>query len=254
MTDEQILPAAGWYPDPESPSNVRYWDGAGWTQHSAVSQAPTWQAPALGRGFTSLATAIVVGLFVIVIVLVSRVALDVWGWSMIDNARAAGDGDSLNTFDNLDSALKIAFFLAIFITGILWMIWQSRLAKASQGARLRRSSAMHAWSWVIPVFSLWAPYQNIEDLWRIAVPDRDVDYLRVWWGSFLAFQIGTNLVDQLAANVNTVAGFKADMAFGIIASVIGIAAASMARHIVRALTAGRPAPQPAVDLRGFRAG
>lgn len=254
MTEEQNLPAAGWYPDPENPSSVRYWDGAIWTQHSAVPQAPTWQAPPLGRGFVVLANGIVVGLFVTVLVLVGRVALDIWGWSMIDNARAAGDGDSLRTFDNLDNALTIAFVASLFSTGIAWMIWQSRLAKASPGAGLRRSPAMHAWSWVIPIFSLWAPYQNVEDLWRNALPDREVDFLRRWWGAFLAFQIGTNLVDRLAAGVTTVSGFKTDMAFGILASLIGIAAASMARHIVRALTGARIASQTELDLRGFRAG
>jgi len=35
---------AGWYPDPEDPTQQRYWDGAGWTQHVAPT-APHGDAP-----------------------------------------------------------------------------------------------------------------------------------------------------------------------------------------------------------------
>lgn len=31
---------AGWYPSPEDPTQVRYWDGVQWTQHSAPATAP----------------------------------------------------------------------------------------------------------------------------------------------------------------------------------------------------------------------
>ena len=34
-------PPPGWYPDPEQPANVRWWDGTTWTEH----RAPVWQPP-----------------------------------------------------------------------------------------------------------------------------------------------------------------------------------------------------------------
>ena len=44
-------PSPGWYQDPRDPSQVRWWDGGGWTQNTqpmpgAVPQAPAAQQPA----------------------------------------------------------------------------------------------------------------------------------------------------------------------------------------------------------------
>ncbi len=37
----EATPPADWYPDPENPSQLRYWDGTAWTEHRApVPQAP----------------------------------------------------------------------------------------------------------------------------------------------------------------------------------------------------------------------
>lgn len=43
-------PPANWYPDPQVPGQMRYWDGAQWTEHVAQAQpaaaaTPTQQAP-----------------------------------------------------------------------------------------------------------------------------------------------------------------------------------------------------------------
>jgi hypothetical protein len=35
------MPPPGWYPDPEQPASVRWWDGTVWTEH----RSPVWQPP-----------------------------------------------------------------------------------------------------------------------------------------------------------------------------------------------------------------
>ena len=43
---------AGWYPDTNQPGTLRYWDGAAWTQHTHVSNAPSpATAPAVPGGY-----------------------------------------------------------------------------------------------------------------------------------------------------------------------------------------------------------
>src|SRR4051812_27019284 len=42
MTD---LPPAGWYADPEDPSQQRYWDGSTWTEHRVPGPPPAAQPP-----------------------------------------------------------------------------------------------------------------------------------------------------------------------------------------------------------------
>jgi uncharacterized RDD family membrane protein YckC len=33
-----MAPISGWYDDPRNPAGIRYWDGAGWTEHTAIRQ------------------------------------------------------------------------------------------------------------------------------------------------------------------------------------------------------------------------
>lgn len=49
------LPPANWYPDPEDPSQQRYWDGTQWTEHRApaAGSAPSASQPAGGQTWSS---------------------------------------------------------------------------------------------------------------------------------------------------------------------------------------------------------
>ena len=43
MSYPNDVPAAAWYPDPQSPGHVRWWDGTKWTEHVSVPAAPADQ-------------------------------------------------------------------------------------------------------------------------------------------------------------------------------------------------------------------
>jgi hypothetical protein len=40
MSYPNDTPAAAWYPDPKTPGQVRWWDGANWTEHVSVLVEP----------------------------------------------------------------------------------------------------------------------------------------------------------------------------------------------------------------------
>lgn len=42
MSHPNDTPAAAWYPDPQTPGQVRWWDGTNWTEHvSTPTSTPT---------------------------------------------------------------------------------------------------------------------------------------------------------------------------------------------------------------------
>jgi hypothetical protein len=45
MTNVTPQAPAGWYPNPERPGVQTYWDGQGWTEHTAPLVAPTVARP-----------------------------------------------------------------------------------------------------------------------------------------------------------------------------------------------------------------
>lgn len=50
MSTPTVTPA-GWYADPESPSQQRYWDGQAWTDQHAAPTRPAVGPPTSGQGF-----------------------------------------------------------------------------------------------------------------------------------------------------------------------------------------------------------
>jgi len=50
MSYPNDAPAAAWYPDPQSPGRVRWWDGMNWTEHVSVPASPVTVEAVVAQG------------------------------------------------------------------------------------------------------------------------------------------------------------------------------------------------------------
>lgn len=96
--------------------------------------------------------------------------------------------DALDVFTAYD-AVSVASVLPALAAWIVTSLW---LGAARTNAVTLRPDLPHthgpAWvwlGWVVPVVSLWFPYQVVRDLWRVSGPvDRSL--LGWWWGTWVA--------------------------------------------------------------------
>lgn len=70
--DETARQSSGWFPNPEQPGSLRYWDGERWTNHLA----PAAPAPAKDTSTWTIARGVALGLLAVIalLVVISRVA------------------------------------------------------------------------------------------------------------------------------------------------------------------------------------
>ncbi|WP_314650581.1 DUF4328 domain-containing protein [uncultured Microbacterium sp.] len=226
MTSPATQP--GWYPAPDGSGAPWWWDGSQWVQ-------PTVGAP-MGKPVGRLASAVQVLLISTVALTLGSIAVDAFG-VMAVSAYLDGDfdaADSLVSYDTLAMAVNIPLFVALLATGVLWVIWQHRLATRAHG-RTRRSPAWHVWSWIIPVIAFWFPYQNVSDLWRAAGRTRP-SWQIAWWLLWIAGGFFGAISSQMGTRAETLDELLVSMLVGIISSVLTLAAAPFAVRLVRELT------------------
>jgi hypothetical protein len=184
------------------------------------------------------------------LLMVATLALDVWGFSMIGDAVAQGDGDSLTAFDDSYAFLGMAQFVVAVPCGICWMVWQYRLARSVPAYELDRGPGWHAFSWIIPIANLWLPFQNIRDLWRRFLPVRArSSILRWWWAGWIFSAIAARILARAMQEVDSVSSFRAVVVLDMAISVVVLVSAVLAARIVGALTATGLATQADGETR-----
>jgi len=229
--DTHRLPPAGWYPDPEGSRSLRWWNGNQWERHALAPGTRLFKP--IGRAFERWSQLLGVLLAFNLIIGVAEVALYVWGLSSAIDAVGAGDIDTADTYDNLNIALTVLDLVSVLVAGIVWVVWQYQLARATEG--LDRSPAMHGWSWVIPIGNLWLPFQNVRDLWRRILPLRDTLVLGWWWAGWIATSVIARLFLR-GDEIDSVDDLRSEMWTFLVLSVLGVVTVVLALHVVRSLS------------------
>lgn len=263
MTDDISLPDAGWYPAPDGTATLAWWNGARWTSERRALSAPSsplvTQAPggaypyphptavhaypaahafpaaAMPR-IDGIAAATRLGLLFSGTMSLALVGVELFGLSAIRSYIAGDDplGSGLTAYDSVSLFATILSAAALAVTGILWVIWQYRLAVIARG-RTRRTPGWHVGSWFIPVVGFWFPYQNISDLWRAFGRTRP-GWQVAWWALWIGGSLLTWVSARLSTSAETFDQFTVAMFSSLLGEIVMIAAVPFAWLLVRGLT------------------
>ena len=196
---------------------------------------PSRQPPA-ARTLAKLAIATQGLLIVCGVFAVATIGVETFGivavTAYLDGQAAAID--LINAYDQTSLVVTILSALALFATGVVWVLWQYRAAKQVAGLT-RRSPGWHVGSWFVPVVSLWFPLQNISDLWRTVGRARPAWQI-LWW----LLWIVSNAIIQISTRIYTTAEaleqFRTAMWASLAGETLLLAAVPLAWLIVRGIT------------------
>jgi hypothetical protein len=185
---------AGWYPDPAGKGGQRWHDGQGWT--GSVTFGRTRRP--LSHGFAIMSDWLGRLLFLTGVVLLAMTFMAAWDWTdPVGMARreqllARGQVDG---FMVAQVSALVLFGLLYLLTGVIWLIWQYRLAMQAP-VPLRHSPGWHVGAWLVPMMRLWRPRLDIGDIWRAyhrrGEPEKPTPWsFSLWWMCWLAPLLST---------------------------------------------------------------
>ncbi|MGX5682147.1 DUF4328 domain-containing protein [Schumannella luteola] len=236
-SDATPLPPAGWYPSPTGSGAQAWWDGAQWQLDRTPEVLPSLP-PAPDHSIPKLAGAIQVLLIIAGVAYLATVVTELFGITAATRY-LGGDASAvalLTIYDQVTLVVSVLTALLLIATGIVWVVWQFRVARQLPG-RTRRSPGWHAGSWFIPFVNWFFPYQNVSDLWT-AVGRPRPSWLLLWWLLWVIGNAVLGISGRVYQYADSLEGYLASMVLGLIGDILMIAAAPLAVLVVRGITAG----------------
>ena len=238
---------AGWYPDPQVPGLLRWWDGSVWTAHvhppspSAYAFLPDPHADLgevlkAGRaaGVALLVTAGLSGVMMLGMAALVPEAARLLRDFLAQLQTAGADGSGTVPFPVAPGwtigiqAVLSAVNLAQWVVVILEAIWVYRATTFVRrtGRPTQLSPGWAVAGFFVPVVSIWFPYVAVRDLLRGSPAVRLVGW---WWGSSLASGLTLPFVFPAAVVATWLA-----VAVVLTTAVPVVAAPLLLRRIIRA--------------------
>jgi Domain of unknown function (DUF4328)/Protein of unknown function (DUF2510) len=257
---------ANWYPDPSGRHQLRYWDGARWTENVSDAGvvgrdqlppvAPTGVAPAPGgwvqqqpaQPLKGLATALTILLGLTMVAAVATSAALFARASLLDDVFSVSL-DELEDADAAAASTAVLFILLFVATGIVWIVWQYRHAKNAR--LLGQSDGLGpGWAiggWFIPLGNLVLPQLQLHQAAKATDGNgrgsgHAPPVVIVWWVLFvIAALVGSVTRNDSDADViddvSDIEQFQSNDQAAAVGMLVVIVAGVAAILMVRRLTA-----------------
>ena len=198
-------PRSRWYADPQGTDGLRWWDGTTWTAATRPTAGSSGShRPSLGPGWRGLAVALQVVLVVGVLVELSWVALDLWGWTLAEGWRqdaSTVDPAAARRYDTVTLGGAVMLFVTYLAGGVLFITWLFRAHRSDRmhGEQLRHGSGWAIGGWFVPILNLVRPLQMVLDLRRGASGSPASALPVAWWLTYAGQWRGDHGRDRHAA-------------------------------------------------------
>lgn len=208
--------------------------GAAAARGAGSSWAPRPVPPALGTASVVLAA----------LVAAAQVAAFALSFPVVSTLRdlVAGRAASSGVLGAYDATtyLYSGIQVAAAVVTVVWL-WRSRtFAEAVSPDRHHARSRVWVWlGWILPVVSLWFPYQVVRDV-RAATSRAERPGLGVWWAAWLVAGFAANTSGRVLASRDPGDWSALPLLDGVATVAIVVAAVLWAR-VVREVTAGQRA-------------
>lgn len=244
----------GWFADPHDATQLRWWDGTRWTEHTHAAVVPTApRRPPLPERWAGLSLAVQVVLAISIpvsvgVVLVNRNLMDVWRRIVADPSSVSQDeAEAADALVRL-SLLEIPVLLVCGVLFITWLYLAHRSDRMDPSWQRRRSG----WAiggWLVPIVNLWFPFQVVSDLRSGARGDaREPSHALqwCWWLTFLVYLTASRVTGRLYRDANAVPDsdlslyvdkLAAATTAELVAEMASVVAAVLAIVLVRQFTA-----------------
>ena len=183
----------GWYPDPDRPGGVRWWDGAAWAAPVATD-APNTPAPASGPPWRSLRAPTTVALVAFLLYGVVGVVAVASGVDRLDLLSGLEDGTAgasrADFNDRWFGATGILQFVVLLAAGVAFITFFHRAYKNLRafGYQTTHGTGWAIGGWFVPLLSLVRPKQIANEIWRKSGDSwhqKPPALLSWWWAGFL---------------------------------------------------------------------